>query len=79
MVIERANGTEIWKAKGKVQRLKLAKGAKKITLTQLQLVGCGMGTWQFVKDEDDVNPYPSKSRCTVKSGPLRNETIKLFA
>ena len=65
---------------GKVQRLKLANGEKTITLTQFQLVGSGMGAWQFVKDEDcDVNTYPSIWRCTVKSGPLMNETIKLFA
>ena len=65
---------------GKVQRLKLANGEKTITLTQFQLVGYGMGFWQFVKDEDcDVNTYPSIWRCTVKSGPLMNETIKLFA
>ena len=64
---------------GKVQRLKLANGEKTITLTQNQLVGCGMGFWQFVKDEDcDVNTYPSIWRCTVKSGSLMNETIKLF-
>ena len=67
---------------GKVQRLKLANGEKTITLTQFQLVGYGMGFWQFVKDEDcDVNTYPSTWRCTVKSAasPLANETIKLFA
>ena len=65
---------------GKVQRLKLANGEKRITLTQFQLVGCGMGAWHFVKDEDfDMNMNPSIWRCTVKSGPLTNETIKLFA
>jgi len=61
---------------GLVQCRKLEFGEKEIVISQIQILGCGMGYWRFVEHHRGAKGMVYK--CTAKSGHFAGATLEAW-